>query len=398
MKEFFRNLTRKQIVFGILAGISLLLFLILCIVSHSIKNSDGSQLMAERWSEEGGVAQVSCFISQNAQAEVNDIISFQHQLDSLLTEASVTLEEDNTNARLWVDAYSASGKINLEGSSGKMELNAIGVGGDFFLFHPLQLVNGSFFSGNDLMQDHVVIDEDAAWQLFGSNDVVGMQVTIAGIPHFVSGVIKRDAGKLQDAAGNGSSVAYVSHDTLKNYGVYNGINHYEIVMPNPVSGFAKKTLEENLSFGTDSSGNSLVEVVENSARFDLLPMFQVIADFGTRSMNGKAIIYPYWENVARGHEDILAVILILQLLFLLYPIIILVILIVLLWKHKSWTIKDIKNWFEDRLEKLRERRREKQSEYKKETGKSESAKKKFARWKRKEEGLENDEFELEDIE
>ena len=32
------------------------------------------------------------------------------------------------------------------------------------------------------MDDKVIVDEDAAWQLFGSNDVVGMQIIIGGIP------------------------------------------------------------------------------------------------------------------------------------------------------------------------------------------------------------------------
>ena len=41
-------------------------------------------------------------------------------------------------------------------SNGKTNLtaDAIGIGGDFFLFHPLTLLNGSYFSGNDLMKDY----------------------------------------------------------------------------------------------------------------------------------------------------------------------------------------------------------------------------------------------------
>ena len=44
-----------------------------------------------------------------------------------------------------------------------------------------------------LMKDYCVIDEDAAWQLFGSNDVAGMTVYIGGVPHIVTGVIRRPA-------------------------------------------------------------------------------------------------------------------------------------------------------------------------------------------------------------
>lgn len=52
------------------------------------------------------------------------------------------------------------------------------------MFHPLKLITGSYFSGNDLMQDYCIIDQDAAWQLFGSNDVVGMTVYIGNVPPY----------------------------------------------------------------------------------------------------------------------------------------------------------------------------------------------------------------------
>ena len=57
-------------------------------------------------------------------------MSFEHELDTLLKEASITAP--NENARLWADAYSASGKITL--SSGKTSLqdaSAVGIGGIF---------------------------------------------------------------------------------------------------------------------------------------------------------------------------------------------------------------------------------------------------------------------------
>lgn len=90
----------------------------------------------------------------------------------MLQEASITETSENPSARLWVDAYSADGKITLVNGKNTLDANAIGIGGDFFMFHPLKPITGSYFSGNDLMQDYCIIDQDAAWQLFGSNDVV----------------------------------------------------------------------------------------------------------------------------------------------------------------------------------------------------------------------------------
>lgn len=96
------------------------------------------------------------------------------------------------------------------------------------------------------MQDYVILDRDAAWQLFGSTDVAGMYVNIAGRPHIVIGVVERPAGKLYEAGGLDGIRVYVSLETLTTYGKSNGINHFEIVMPNPVKQYALNYVRENL--------------------------------------------------------------------------------------------------------------------------------------------------------
>lgn len=357
MKDFIENLTVKRIIVAVTAVVSLIIFFVLLGISSWMKQSLESQNMASRWSGEGGVGQISCFFSQESVTK-DLLVGFEHTLDQALIEASITSESTNTNARLWADAYSVFGKLTIKSDNGSIELDALGVGGDYFLFHPLQLLNGSFFSEDDLMQDRIVIDEDAAWQLFGSNDIVGKQVMIEGIPHYVNGVIKRDTGRLNEKSGNGASVAYVSYDTMSKIAEKQGkelfINHYELVMPNPVTDFAFNMVKEKI--GIDETK---MDIVENSARFNLIPLFKVIGEFGTRSMNGKAIIFPYWENVARGYEDIMALILMIQIVLLLYPFIILIIFIVYLWRHRRWHFNDIKEfairkqeqWYQKRLNK-----------------------------------------------
>ena len=68
------------------------------------------------------------------------------------------------------------------------------------MFHPLKLITGAYFSGNDLMQDYCIIDQDAAWQLFGSNDVVGMTVYFGNVPHIVTGGVQRAESRMDKAA------------------------------------------------------------------------------------------------------------------------------------------------------------------------------------------------------
>ena len=188
----------KKLVLGISGGLSFLIFLILLITTNQIIGAQDTQQMARRWSKENDAAQVSCFFAADSETTEDTILMFEHGIDSALTEASVVQESENPGARLWADAYSADGKITLSNNKTSVTADAIGIGGDFFLFHPLTLINGAYFSGNDLMQDYCVIDKDAAWQLFGSYDVAGMTVYISGIPHIVTGVVERPERGRQD--------------------------------------------------------------------------------------------------------------------------------------------------------------------------------------------------------
>ncbi len=342
----------KKIVLGISGGISFVIFLILLFTAHRLGGSQLSQTAAERWSSNGDAAQVSCFFSVNARITEDRLIEFEHGIDQALTDASVVQESENPGARLWADAYSADGTLTLSSDKTSITADAVGIGGDYFLFHPLQLLYGSYFSGNDLMQDYCVLDEDAAWQLFGSNDIAGMTVYVNKTPLIVTGVVERPAGRLEEAAGLDSTLVYVSYRTLSELGRNNGINHYEIVMPDPVTGFAKKYIQENL--GSDEKNT---EVVENSQRYSFVSRLKLLTQFGTRSMNGKAIIYPYWENIARGYEDILAVVTLFELLFLLYPSVLAVVFFFIWWRHKGWTIKDKVLKLKDKTERSIERRR-----------------------------------------
>lgn len=342
----------KKLILGISGGISFLLFLILAIIANHLGQTQLSQNAAYRWNKEGGVSQISCFFSVNAGVGQDRIRQFEHSIDAALVDASVTLESENPSARLWADAYSADGQLSISSDKATVEADAIGIGGDFFLFHPLKLLSGAYFSGNDLMQDYCVIDQDAAWQLFGSNNVAGMTVYIRGVPHIITGVVKRDTDRLHKAAGLDGTLVYVSLQTLETLGRSNGINHYEILMPNPVTGFAYQYVKENLGYSEKES-----EVVENTSRYSLLSRLKLIPQFGCRSMNGKAIIYPYWENVARGYEDILAVITLFEGIFFLYAAAVLLILFFRWWKHKGWTVKE--KWLKakDKVERLFEKLR-----------------------------------------
>lgn len=364
MKKMRNIFSLKSVILAIACILSLVVFAVLLLISAWLMGKQESQQAASRWSAENDAAQISCFFSVNAAVTSDTLEAFSHSVDSALEEASIVSESPNGNARLWADAYSASGKITLDSNIASVTVDAIGIGGDFFLFHPVRLLNGSYFSGNDVMQDYCIIDELTAWKLFGSNDVAGQIIEIKGVSHVITGVVRHEDGKLYKAAGLDEAMVYVSYDTLNKYGSCNGINHYEIVMPNPVSGYALNYVTEHIGVSEND-----VEIVENNKRYSALNRVKQIGEFSTRSMNGKAIIYPYWENVARAYEDILATLMLFILLFGGIPAIIIAVTIILLWKRKTWTVKGVllkgKDAAEMKLSRMRTAAKEKRKSKKK---------------------------------
>lgn len=149
-------------------------------------------------------------------------------------------------------------------------------------------------------------------------------------------------------------------------------------MPNPVDKYALNYVKENI--GVEERE---LEALENTSRYELPALVQVILNFGTRSMNGKAIIYPYWENVARGYEDILALILIFRAIFILYPIVLVVSALFIAWKHRTWTSKTVYLYLKDkgerRMEKLRAARQRRKAKPAKEKTSRKGLKKKEER-------------------
>lgn len=322
---------------------SLLLAAALHLFSGYLKERLPHELTAIRWDEEGDTAHISVYftesekyaLKQNLENTSFRLEGWYHQILQELQNASIALDEEaSSTARLAIYAYSASGEVSLSTEQGSTKVKAYGVGGDFFQFHPLELVYGGYFSESDLMQDRIVIDTETAWKLFGSNDVAGMFVKINGIPHMVVGVYEREDGYFNDAAGNGVSSVYVSHKTLYQHGQYHGLETAEYLIPNPVRGFAVDLVQKQCS-------DMDVEIVEHQERFTINGLWNVMKQAGTRSMGLSGITFPYWENMARGYEDILAGLLFVEFVFLGYALLIFVSVAWYLWLHRRWRARDI---------------------------------------------------------
>ncbi|WP_029232668.1 ABC transporter permease [Butyrivibrio sp. VCB2006] len=406
IKKFFSN-KKRNIILIILAAL-LLLDLVMGLFSRIIISKMPEQLGADRWDYDGSVAQVSLFYTEDREITPGEIRKLEYNFEKKLVEAGIIAVDDDekeadkkeivdTNVpgkkktddeksqevqeevKVYNSCFSAQGISTILFENRTAEnIVTIGVDGDFFFFHPLELVSGSYFSDDEVMKDKIVIDEDLAWQLFGSNDIVGQCVTIGGVNHYVAGVVKRQEGRMNEAAGLSESIVYMSYDSLSRYGEIlsgktsnaeisedgstaniGGINCYEVVAPNPVDGLVAQSIK--LSSGYD---DKYINVVDNTDRFSFFKLLDVSTSFGKRSMWDKPIFYPYWENVARGYEDVLALLNMIRLICKIACVLIVCVMAVHAYRHKTWTIEGLIEYAADKKYELETRQKAKLSDKK----------------------------------
>lgn len=326
-----------------------------------VSGASGAITAAERFrgSSDTRFAQIACYLPVGRGKTVEDIYSFRQSLETRFVEESLEAPE---GGRLYLDAYSAQAEVSVSAENGSATVTALGVGGDFFYFHPLTLRSGSYISEDDLMDDLVVLDEEMAWRLFGGVDLAGMPLTIGGKPFVVAGVVAREDDFATRRAYDGEGGIFLSFSALQRLMEDVTIDCYEIVMPDPISGYAKNIMTESFA-----GGDKNVDVVENSGRYTVESLLAVIGGFGERSMRTNGVIYPYWENALRLTEDYAAALLALSALFALCPLIFLTVIVI---RYIRRGYRFVKKTVPERVEAAVEERREQrlEKEYEKNAG------------------------------
>lgn len=316
----------------LIVAVMLIAILLLEGIGHGLTNQLSTQSLNETWSQEEKFAQISCFFEEEAGIDETKIMPLRQNIVTAMQEASI--DTDIKNGRSWVDAYSAEGELTLMSEQSSMTARAYGVSEDFFLFHPMKLLSGNYFGIEDGNHDGVILDENVAWQLFGSSNVTGLNVEINGIAYVVRGVIKNDKGLFSEKVGEDIPSVYVAFDVLEAHTAGEdatlGIDNYELLISNPVKGFGTTTLTNALALEEDS-----YEMVENSSRYHLSSRLLALKNNFYSTMKQKTISYPYWENRAKGYEQILQLFLILEIICCVYPVICVLQCLYLVWKKKD---------------------------------------------------------------
>jgi hypothetical protein len=290
-------------------------------------------------------AQASAFFPVGEGKALSDINTFRKSVDTAMTEASLEAPEGGS---LWTDAYSAQAEITVAGTKGSAAVSALGVGGDWFVFHPLHLRSGSYIRESDLMHDRVVVDEELAWKLFGGFDLAGLTVTIGGKPYIIAGVVSHEDDFASEKAYSGEAGLFMYYDAM-NAVSESKIESYELVCAEPVSGYVLGVIKEGFPDAVS---------LQNSGRFSFSAALSLIRNFGESSMNTDGIAFPYWKNAARLAENYTALMLALAFFFGAFPLFLIIrLLIRQLRKLKAKLSVIIPALWEKISDRIRERQR-----------------------------------------
>ena len=302
--------------------------------------------MVDRWNSDDQFAQVTAFLSDEASVTSDAIAG----TNIALRQALINAGQEQETGRILADAYCTWTMLNFSTDKAGTSFRTYGVGGDFFLFHPFTLVSGSYFDdSNDENSDGVVLDERAAWALFGGTDVEGMIVEAANTAYVVRGVVKSESGPFAKAAGAEEPTIYMNFKSLEKAISTEDklkVRCYEILMKDAVDGFSRSMLETCLSIKEERR-----EIVENSKRFSFSSRVGLVKNFYVRAMNTKSVVYPVWENRARCYEQFCIPLTILELIAIVVLAIDLIIMAYALYKYIKTKIPP-KDEILDRLNKL----------------------------------------------
>lgn len=342
---------KRYIVLAAANGLSAVFFLIFTVMFLFLRGSLPESGAAEKWSGNGTpYAFVNVYTEEDTALSVNAVYTARVNIDKKLKENSISSQKEN--ARLWADAFSSpQEKTELVAGRNSSEAMLTVTGGDFFLFHPQDMLYGSGYSDDALMQDVVVIDETLAWRLYGATDIAGKPVQIGTKYYFIAGVFRQSEDNNVEKVYGGKPRVFMSYKGYELLGREARFNCYEACLPNSVGGLAMGIFKDALALEEESS-----EFVEWSDRYSFKNRFGIIKNFGMRSVEDGAVYYPYWENAARITEDKSALLLVLQGLGLVIPVGTAAYLIIKLVRNRKKLLKKAIDAVKSILNKIKNKR------------------------------------------
>lgn len=153
-----------------------------------------------------------------------------------LSQGSFNIEEierfrkDMTYGNMAI-SYTYKEAVTIEGMGKQQKAVAIETNSDYKRVYGLSMEEGNFFNESGCQSEDVVLNETLAFQLFGSNQIIGEEVKVNGKSFKVLG-IARDKGKnegavlyLKGLVEQGEDTVYVEEIGVYSYMKQNLLNH-----------------------------------------------------------------------------------------------------------------------------------------------------------------------------
>lgn len=269
----------------ILLGLLLIFFFLLGIGFTQLSEGIYSQEAAERWQGESNTSYIqnTVFIPVHRQVTDDNIENEIQKINHIVNQEVGSTEEVKA-----VFAYSGENTLNVDSKHGNLTAKMFGVGEDYFFFHPLKLKAGNYIDKSDIRSNIVLLDEKAAWALFGSSDIVGKEVNISQETFTVVGVVSMEA---DEEFKENDGVIFLKYEKAESLGVMS-ISALETVLPEPMTGYASNVLSR--FYSQDEN-----EIITNTNRFSIKSIFKKMLHMENYLIQNKGVSYPYYENFAK---------------------------------------------------------------------------------------------------
>ncbi len=208
------------------------------------------------WSDEINYSHVAVYVTSENGFEEDRI----YYAESAIESACIT-ESYETEYNRYGASREREVSVYRDGATNGVSCTATVYMGDYFLFHRIPLREGAYPSDNAVITDTVILDEDAAWQLFGSaHDVTGMEVEINGNIYTIIGVSERASGVYTKTYG-GKPRIYIAGNSAGFRNEDIKYTTFDVMMPDPITKFA-----ENAVSGAVGSSDAVIKNIDT--RFD----------------------------------------------------------------------------------------------------------------------------------
>ena len=283
-----------------------------------------SAQIANEWDSSGKSVFLSSYFAEQSGITVKHI----YELDAQVRKSLITNGEAEPKTTY---SYSGCSEVSVQNKDIQMEVTAIGVGENFFYFHPVSLLSGSYFYPEQQGLDLVIIDQNLAWVLYGSDNIVGMSIEIGGKPHRIAGVMKWEKSGLQKRAGYNKPLIFMSYPSLKGMDETLSVTACDVLMSEITSGFGKTTLKSYLETNMGLRENQY-DIVNHTKRLKKSSLKSALEQMKYNSMKTKQLSYPYWENMSRYVRDECARLLCVQMVAERITVLILLWKVMQLWR------------------------------------------------------------------